>query len=165
MRRPHIACITLSSHKKRWGLTLLPTSFPPCQPFPSQFSHADVQEAYGRSGTPAPLLTDDAGPRMPEDPTAAEAAAGSTRVRREGVTPEEWAALSPQLGGFCPVTLVRRNGLPLRGEDPRNGRVSEEWERSAIKPRKDQQRALGIWLQRSTHKLMYNDSPAGRSWI
>ncbi|GAQ78906.1 hypothetical protein KFL_000200590 [Klebsormidium nitens] len=85
------------------------------QPFPSQYGYADVQEAYGRSGTPAPLLLDDAGPRTPDDLAAAEAASGSARVRPDDIPAEEGAAIVPQLAGFCPVTLVRRNGLPLRG--------------------------------------------------
>lgn len=97
-----------------FGRALNPASFV-FQPFPSQYGYADVQEAYGRSGTPAPLLLDDAGPRTPDDLAAAEAASGSARVRPDDVTAEEWAATVPKLAGFCPVTLVRRNGLPLRG--------------------------------------------------
>ncbi|KAK9820007.1 hypothetical protein WJX72_005042 [[Myrmecia] bisecta] len=78
--------------------------------------------AAGPKPAGPPLLADQLGPRTPANLATAEALSGAERLPppRDGSL-----KLHIELGGFCPVTLVKRNGL-LLPLDPRLGYVRFE---------------------------------------
>ena len=79
------------------------------------------RQQLGRVGA-APLVDDSQGPIDPADLAAGEAASGPQRVAGVADAGDALSALS--LGGFCPVSFVKRGGL-LAPVDPLVGLVRQ----------------------------------------
>ena len=59
----------------------------------------------------APIIDDSMGPKDPIDLAAASAASGAVRV-----TAADAAVSRVSLGGFCPVSVVKRAGLLVKAD-------------------------------------------------
>ena len=77
----------------------------------------ETRGQLGRAGA-APLVDDSQGPIDPADLAAGEAESGTQRVAGVADAGDALSALS--LGGFCPVSFVKRGGL-LAPVDPMVG--------------------------------------------
>ena len=83
------------------------------------------RQQLGRAGA-APLVDDSQGPIDPGDLAAGEAESGTQRVAGVADAGDALSALS--LGGFCPVSFVKRGGL-LAPVDPVVGLIRQVAER------------------------------------
>ena len=79
------------------------------------------RQQLGRAGA-APLVDDSQGPIDPADLAAGEAESGTQRVSGVADAGDALSALS--LGGFCPVSFVKRGGL-LAPVDPMVGLIRQ----------------------------------------
>ena len=62
----------------------------------------------------APIIDDSRGPKDPVDLAAAEAASGAVRIAAADAPASALSHLS--LGGFCPVSFVKRAGLLVKAD-------------------------------------------------